>query len=222
MSTQAEGTGSQDQRDADLQLRRLQTWTEKPFPIELREGSKTPFLHQFSSAQLREGLVYAVTANRALAAEYDSLMALKNKQYAGEEHVQTFKGLMDRIAQNLEIEYDEDVMVENVLHAQDHATAIRAWKGSGWYQEERQLRYTICVISGEDVRGNGAGVGHLERLVLARSGCCRCVRSQLSLGRVMNMLQDGNAIETSPWHSGGHSNLYTSCFFRRSLTFRLK
>lgn len=139
---QDQGLASASYQAKDAQLQKLKTSTEKPFPNEFREGSKTPFLHQFTATQLREGLIHATTANKTLLKELDSLIQIYEDRYSTTKHMRTSKGIMDTIEKDLEIEYDEDVSDE-----EDQATAIRQWENLTGFDEERMLRYTVCVIS---------------------------------------------------------------------------
>lgn len=147
--------------ESDPKLDRLKAWTEKPFPIELRENFKAPFLHQFTGVQLREGLIYATTAYKALEAEFMELYNIYEANYTAEKHKQTFKSVVEAFEKDRRTEYDEAVMIDdNVMEADDHATAIREWENLTGFDDERMLRYTLCVTSRTDDKLRG----HIKEL----------------------------------------------------------
>lgn len=132
----------------EAQIRKLKHWTEKSFPIGLRDKSKTPFLNQFSNLELREGLIHAVTTSKELQAELEKLIDISDKQYSDTKNNRRFRDILDKIEKDLTINTDDDVLVDgDVLEEEDHATAIRQWENFTGFDDERMLRYTICVVS---------------------------------------------------------------------------
>lgn len=137
-----------DEQASKAKTQKLKRWTKKPFPIDLREDSKTPFLHQFTCVQLREGLIHAITNRKALETEMNNLLEIQENQYRGPKHEEAFRGVRETIQRELGIDYDHDVMIDEVtLEAEDHETAIRDLKDRYGFEDERMLRYTVSVVS---------------------------------------------------------------------------
>lgn len=146
-------TGAED----DPKLQKLKAWTEKRFPIELRRISKTPFLHQFTCSELREGIIHGIGIREELLDEFDSLEDIWFRQYEGKEkHEAVSLRFASSVAKDRLIDgsYDYPVMIDmDVLEDEmDPAKAIRGWKNRTRFREERRLRYTICVLSHKNDR----------------------------------------------------------------------
>lgn len=75
-------------------IEKLKGWTEKPFPIKLRENSKTPYLNQFDDSQLREGVIHTVPIRKTLDKELEGLLTIHEKQYSGTKYDKNFDSVV--------------------------------------------------------------------------------------------------------------------------------
>lgn len=167
---QPEKTPREKERD-EVQIERLKEWTEKPFPVELRKDAKTPFLHQFSQHQLKEGLIHVLKLRWKLGTELDQVLDIYTEQYEDNEGLQDiFKALLDEIDETvMHVEYDQEFLMDET-EDDEFESAIRGYEDPA---QGKFLRYNICIYSRQcyHVKGHidkfrraiGVAQGDIER-----------------------------------------------------------
>lgn len=78
-------------------VEKLNNWTDTiRLSTPVRQNANIPYLYQFSLATLREGLIHLLHVHRRLEEEHNSLVFIREKQYASPRYARAFR-FVDRL-----------------------------------------------------------------------------------------------------------------------------